>query len=123
MKMAEEYEQPALREYPLNVTPGRFELLDAETLYKFINRDETDGRWLAVCKVKSTFKRRDGSTSTQEKVRIYRWQFKEKRRWNPEERKSFGTGEYAWTQEEVCTPSKKYWSAIKSLVDEFLSEI
>lgn len=122
--MTEEYEQPTLEEYPLNVTPGRFELLDAETIYRFQNRELTDGRWLAVCKVRSTFKdRRTDETISQEKVRIYRWQFKEKRRWNPDERKSLGTGEYAWTQEELCTPSKKYWESIKSLVDEFLSEI
>lgn len=116
-------EQPPLADYPVQTTPGRFELLEAVTLYCFKNATNTDGRWLAVCKVRSVFKRRDGTTGSQEKVRIYRWQWREARKYDPNTQKSLGTGEYRWFGEERCTPSKKYWEKIKNAVDEYLSEI
>ena len=115
--------QPPLEEYPVQTTPGRFELIEAETLYKFVNPQNNDGRWLAVCKVKSTFQRRDGSTGSSLKVRVYRWRWRERRTYNPDTQERLGTGEYRWTREEVFTPSPKYWVQTRDLIEKWMKEI
>jgi len=114
-------EEIVLSEYPVRTTPGRFELVKAYTHYKFTNQTNTDGRWLATCVVKSSFSRRDGSSGSELKVRVYRWRWREARKYD--QGKSVGTGEYRWFVEETYTATKKYWKQVIAKIQEFMAEL
>jgi len=119
--MGIEIEQPSLDEYPLNRVGGKIELLDAETIYRFKNSNDTDGRWLAVLKIKSTFGRNNRESVS---VRIYRWRWRQPTKWNQEQRKRVPEGEYRWFLEQKHNINKReIWERTRAAVDKFLSNI
>ena len=122
--MSEEIENIPLDEYPVQIVPGKFALLKAKTLYKFQNDNKTDGRWLAICKCESTFMKRDNTEGKALSIRIYRWQWRQVTKWDPDQRKRIPTSEYRWFQEQQTNLSRKdYWDKIKNVVDEYMKEI
>ena len=117
-------EEIPLEDYPVKTIPGKVEVLDARTMYRFKNPTETDGRWQAVCLLKSTYERKDGTVGTSNKIRVYRWQWRQKRSYNPDTKKSTPYGEYSWMVEETLTINQvKYAKQIMEIVGEFSEEL
>lgn len=120
----EKTEEIPISEYPVQVSPGRLELVDAYTVYKFQNDMKTDGRWLAVCLCKSIFKKRDNTQGESKSVRIYRWQWRSATRWDADKKKRVPTGEYRWFLEQQHTINKvEIWKSTKDAIEHFIKSL
>ena len=121
--MSEDLENIPLEEYPVQEVEGKFRLLGAKTLYRFKNQTNTDGRWLAVCLCESTFMRQ-GQPATSKSIRIYRWQWRQSTKWDPQQNKRIPTGYYRWFNEQQTTLNRRdFWEKIKEMVDEYIEEL
>ena len=123
--MSRRFEQPRLDEYPINSTPGRFEVIAAHTDYRFMDEDDKGGRWLAILKVISTYRdNRTGEPVSQQKVMIVRWQWRQPTRWNEETKRRIPFGDYKWFQEQQMTlTGRKKWDEISLVVNQMFDEI
>lgn len=116
-------EQPSLSEYPITDNE-KIKILNAYTVYKFMNPDKTDGRWLAVLKVQTTYIDKDKSTKTSSSVRVFRWQWKQAYKWSAAAGKSIPSGERMWIKEQESAFNKTdVWNMVKTKVDEYIKEI
>jgi hypothetical protein len=111
-------DQPELDEYPEKET-DKFKILDAVTVYKFINDSGKSGYWLAVLLVETKWEHwqtKELNTST--KVVIYRWKYREK--YKREDDGSFtGTGKYSWFREQQLSfGNPSLWEKIKLAGDQ-----
>jgi hypothetical protein len=115
-------EQPKLSEYPIAAT-DKIQVLDAYTIYKFMDPNGKSGRWQAVLKVKSTYiDNRTNETKTTVTVRVYRWQYRDVGKWDQTQNKRLPTGTLTWAKEHEFSVSKPdIWNSIKSKVDEYLA--
>lgn len=116
-------EQPNLSDYPLIASKDKIEVLDAYTVYKFLDDNKKTGRWLAVLTVKSKFKTNTGADGTAVSVRIYRWEYREVTRYDRDTNTRIGTGTYKWMEEQTHTINREdIWKKTKGAIDEFLQK-
>lgn len=115
-------EQPKLSEYPI-VSNEKMQVLSAYTIYKFMDQTKTSGRWQAVLKVKTTYvDDKTKETKPNITVRVFRWQWRDPGKWNPELNKRVATGTYTWNKEhEMSVGKPEVWEQIKNKIDEFLA--
>ena len=107
-------EQPSLDEYPLGDS-DKIKMLEAETIYRFWNDNETDGRWQAVLLVETQYGK---------SIRVYRWRWRRGTKWNPDQRKRIPFGDYRWFLEQQLTLNKqRLWDQIKGAVEGFFDKI
>lgn len=117
-------EQPSISEYPI-AESDKIKILNAYTVYKFMDPNKTDGRWLAVLKVMTTFQdKKDKTTKSSSSVRIFRWQWKQPFKWSASAGKSVPSGDYTWIKEQESAFNKlDIWNTVKTKVDEYIKEV
>ena len=110
-------------EYPLQTSSGHIELLDAVTIYNFKDRNDKDGRWLAVLKVKSTFER-SGKPQSAISVRIYGWRWRRGSRYNRDAQKYEPYGEYRWYRDHSHNINKRsIWERTRDAIEGFIGDL
>lgn len=116
--------QPELSEYPITSKDGSTKVLNAETIYKFLDTDGKNGRWLAVLTIQTSWTNSTGERVTKSNVRIFGWEHKALTKWDGDQMKRVPTGEYGWVADQNHSINKKnIWDQTVDAVDKQLKTL